>query len=663
METAPEPSGGRPGTAVPWALALAVAVLVGAVLAGAAFAGDGSGFDGVLPVGGAAVALLVALLVSFAFGIVPLPRLGVWGWSLLVSAVLLVAWTGATVGWSIGPDRSWDVFNRGVAFLALLGLGVALAGVGGAAAARFGASLLALVTGAALVWALLAKTIPALDEDGERVARLQEPVGYWNALALVADAALALALWLGAPRGRQPIFRVLGGLLAYVATLALLLTISRAGLVAGIGVVLLWLVLSRERVEGGLLLAASAVPAALVAGWAFTRPALVEDGAERSDRVADGAVFGILALAGAAVVAGLVVFGVRRGLDDPTRRRARRGLLAAAAVGAAAAVVALAIAVGNPVTWADEELTGTSCAEVVNDPSRLGSLNLNNRWCWWNEAWDVYSNHAPEGSGAGTFEIARKQHRRDVRNVLQPHSVPLQQLADGGVAALLLFLALIVGAVGVCVRAIRRLEGAERAAAVALVAAPAAYLGHALVDYTWDFLAVTGPTMFALGVLAGAGRRRVSVRRRPFLAVASVLLGLAVVVSLASPRIAERSVRASTRALDRNDFDAARDRADRARLLNPLSVAPLYALARVDERQRRLDDAEARYVEAAELQPKNPETWYALGLFEFQVRGNMCAAYRFLNDAYTLDPAGSQWVRGSELDVARAAVNAGACER
>jgi Flp pilus assembly protein TadD len=155
----------------------------------------------------------------------------------------------------------------------------------------------------------------------------------------------------------------------------------------------------------------------------------------------------------------------------------------------------------------------------------------------------------------------------------------------------------------------------------------------------------------------------VSVRRRPFLAVASVLLGLAVVVSLASPRIAERSVRASTRALDRNDFDAARDRADRARLLNPLSVAPLYALARVDERQRRLDDAEARYVEAAELQPKNPETWYALGLFEFQVRGNMCAAYRFLNDAYTLDPAGSQWVRGSELDVARAAVNAGACER
>ena len=67
-------------------------------------------------------------------------------------------------------------------------------------------------------------------------------------------------------------------------------------------------------------------------------------------------------------------------------------------------------------------------------------------------------------------------------------------------------------------------------------------------------------------------------------------------------------------------------------------------------------------MQAVELQPENPETWYALGIYEFQVRGNMCAAYEFLNNAYTLDPAGSQWVRGGELDIARDAVNKGACE-
>ena len=40
----------------------------------------------------------------------------------------------------------------------------------------------------------------------------------------------------------------------------------------------------------------------------------------------------------------------------------------------------------------------------------------------------------------------------------------------------------------------------------------------------------------------------------------------------------------------------------------------------------------------------------------------MCTAYELLNNAYTLDPSGNQWVPGGELDLARDAVNAGACE-
>ena len=39
-----------------------------------------------------------------------------------------------------------------------------------------------------------------------------------------------------------------------------------------------------------------------------------------------------------------------------------------------------------------------------------------------------------------------------------------------------------------------------------------------------------------------------------------------------------------------------------------------------------------------------------------------CAAYEFLNEGYTRDPAGRQWVPGGPLDVARDAVNEGACE-
>ncbi len=116
--------------------------------------------------------------------------------------------------------------------------------------------------------------------------------------------------------------RVAGALLVYVATLALMLTLSRAGVVVGVGVLALWLVLSSERVQSGLLLLASAVPAVVVGAWAFTRPALTEDVATRADRVADGTIFGALALIGAAAVAALVAWGTTQVADgdEPTAR-------------------------------------------------------------------------------------------------------------------------------------------------------------------------------------------------------------------------------------------------------------------------------------------------------------------------------------------------------
>jgi tetratricopeptide (TPR) repeat protein len=656
MAAPPEQAAGAPGAG-----AAVLAALVAAALAAAAFAGDGSGVGGILPVGGAAGVLLAVLLSGVAGGRLPLPRAGRSGAVLLVATVALTAWTGATVAWSIAPDRSWDAFNRSLAFTFFLGLGLFLARAGGRAAARLGAGALALVLGAVLAWALLAKAVPALDSEGGLVGRLHEPVGYWNALALLADAALVAGLWLGAALGASPgrrpaAARVAGGLLVYLATLALLLTLSRAGAAAGVLVVTLWLVLAPERVAGGLLLAVSAVPAAAVGAWALTRPALVEDGAARADRVADGALLGVLTLAGAVVAVALVVLGSRRAPTERARRVLGRGLVAASALAAVAVLAVVAVAAGRAVT------SGARCAELANAPGRYGSLDLGDRWCWWREAWDVFAGHAPEGAGAGTFALARKRYRADARSVSQPHSVPLQQLADGGVVALALFLALAAAGALACACALRRLEGEERSAALALVALPFAYLLHALVDFDWDFLAVTAPALTALGVLAGAGRGETSRRRRPLLALGTVLLLGAVLVSFAFPRLAERSVRASTAALEAGDAERADEHARWARFFDPLAVEPVFALARVAERRGFRRTAEQRYVQAVELQPENPETWYALGLYEFQVLRNLCAAYRFFNEAYTLDPAGRQWYPGGPLDVARDAVNAGACE-
>ena len=210
-----------------------------------------------------------------------------------------------------------------------------------------------------------------------------------------------------------------------------------------------------------------------------------------------------------------------------------------------------------------------------------------------------------------------------------------------------LFVVLVAAAAAACVCALRRLVGPERAAAVALVAAPAAYLVHALVDYNWDFLAVTAPTMVALGVLAGAGRDSAPGRRRPLLAAGVVLVGVVVLVSFSFPRLADRAERASTRALAAGDFEPCADQALLGALLQPaLGRSALRARARRRASGTCPWRAERAYIHAVELQPDNPETWYTLGIFEFDVRENLCAAYRFLNNALHARPGREPVGRG-----------------
>ena len=128
-------------------------------------------------------------------GTLPLPRLDRAGAVTVAAAVALTLWAGLSIWWSIAGDLSWNWLARGLVYLAFLALG-ALAGAPAGGARRV-AALVALVVGAAIGWALLGVAIPSLFPDGDRIARLREPVGYWNALALLADAALALGLWVG----------------------------------------------------------------------------------------------------------------------------------------------------------------------------------------------------------------------------------------------------------------------------------------------------------------------------------------------------------------------------------------------------------------------------------------------------------------------------------
>jgi tetratricopeptide (TPR) repeat protein len=612
-----------------------------ALLLAALFAGDSvwTAVAGLLVAGGWSALALA--------GRAPQPG----GGAVLLGLLLATAaWAGLSVAWSVAPDRSWTELNRTLVFTAFLVVGLLL-GACGPRACRWAAGALGAALAAAVVWALAGKAIPGLFPDGGRTARLRDPIGYWNALALAADMLLVLALQLAAT-GRSRAAVAGGAILAYSAGVAVLLAASRAGVAAAVLGVAFLLWLWRDRVHGALLALAALIPAAALAAWAFSRPALVDDGYPRADRVADGAWFGLLLLAGACVVALAALELRRRPLSPDARRIAARALAGLAIV---AVVVAAVGAVAHAGRIADEFRGG----EVTNSPDRFRSFSSNNRLEWWGEAWDIFRADPLVGAGANTFEVARKRYRETASPVTQPHSVPLQFLAGIGVAGLALFAALVAAAAAAATGALRRLEGGERDAAAALSVALALWLAHALVDYDWDFVAVTGPAFFAAGALAAAGRpSRYSTR--PLAALAAAALAVAAAVSVVTPWLADRSVRDVGAAIDRGDLAAAVDSAERARALDPLALEPVFARARVQEARRDDEAALADYREAVRLQAENPESWYELGLYEFHL-GDRCSAYVHLNQAYTLDPAGRQWVPGGPLDQARAWVNDGNC--
>ncbi len=645
MHAAPRsaPSAGRSAEAV---LLAALAVL----LVRAIFVGGGSRAGELTIVGTGALPCAAIALGLALRGVLRLPRLERAAAAAVAGIAALTIWAGLSMAWSIAGDRSWDWLNRGLVYLAFLALGLLVgASVGGS---RRVAAVLALTIAAALGWALLGVAIPSLFPDGDRIARLRDPVEYWNALALLADAAVALGLWLA--RGRRRPLRGAGLLLAYAAVLALLLTQSRAGVVGILAVVALWLVLSDERLADALRLAFAAAPALAVAGWAFTRPALVEDGALRSDRVADGRVFAALAIAGALVVAALAWRVPARRLAVERERSVRGALLVACAVVLVAGSLALVASVGNPFSWASSQLSGGECA---NAPGRLAELCANNRLAWWEESLRIARDRPLAGSGAGTFGIARLRYREDASPTSEPHSVPLQVLADLGLVGLAL-LVVVIGAGAVAVRrGLRLADAADRPAAVALACLVLAFFVHSLVDYDLDFVAVSGPALAALGALLAVGRPPARVRAGAPGLVALGAVGVAAVLALAFPALADREADKAVEAADAGRVAQAIDAADRARLLNPLSLQPLEARALAADAAGDERAAVAWYEKATELQPENPDPWYDLGFYRWLVTGDMCAAYQAFNRSYTLDPRSTRWFAGGPFDQAKDAVN------
>jgi O-antigen ligase len=607
----------------------AASVAALALVAAALLGGGGSGSSRLAWIGG--LALLAAAVAYAALG----GRVSRAGVVFLAALGGLVVWDGASIVWSVGPDLSWGATNRALVYLGFACLGGAVA-----PPARRLAWGLALACGAALGWALLARAVPGLYPDYGRIARLRSPVGYWNALAQVADAALPLGLWVFARR------RAEGVVLTYGAAIAVVLTYSRSGIAFAAVAVVLYLWLSCEAGRGVVGLLCALVPAGVVLGVAAALPGIVKDGEPRSVRAHDGWLFAAAVLLGgaAAWLAG------RRARDVVAGRGVVRAAAAAGALAFLAGIVALAVHAGGPSKLVDE-FAGTQ-HQLSYSPSRFGSVNSSNRSAWWAESWEAFTRHPLDGSGAGSFRLEHRLVRTSFSQPAEePHSLPLQLLGETGIVGFLLLGALVAAGAWIVRGALRR---DERAAVAALAAGCAAYALHTLVDIHWDYLAVSAPVFLALGSLAGKAAPR---RRGLLVPAAAVLVAAAGVYSLASPYLASRKVDAAVAKLDRGQVSAAFDDARSAHSLNPLAVEPLFLQGYTAP---SLAEGEALLVKAVKLQPRNPDAWVQLGEYELSA-GRWRRAYQALNRAYTLDRYNATAVPGSELDRARCRIDPTTC--
>src|SRR3954471_8879926 len=195
----------------PMALGAALAIAI----AYAAFANGAVGLadESRLQVAIAAIAIPAVAALLFGRGLVArVPRKAWIGLALLAG---FAAWSGLSILWSIAPDESWVELNRAISYTLVAGLALVLGASLPRAAERVALGYLAIASLVA-VYAVAGKALPWINGPGifnldhaERIARLHEPLGYWNALALFCAMAVPIALRAAADGARTEVWRLL----------------------------------------------------------------------------------------------------------------------------------------------------------------------------------------------------------------------------------------------------------------------------------------------------------------------------------------------------------------------------------------------------------------------------------------------------------------------
>lgn len=592
-----------------------------------------------------------------------------WGVGTAVAAVAVVLVTGASITWSVSPSTSWFETNRILAYLAVLLTGLLAARLAPRRWAVLPTSVL-LATSIVLVLGLLSKVFPETFAEDEIFARLQFPLGYWNAVGAVAAINLVLALWFGTRRhGYRPLNALAYPAIA-IAMAVLLMTYSRGALIAaGIGVVV-WLAFAPRRLHSLLLLAVGGVAGLFIGVWSFANTALSTDNVMLAARESSGTQLGVLLLAAILLLLAIglaIEFSLLfTGIQWHERRRLGLVILSLAALVPLAGCAALATSergFGGSVSHAWKQLSDPEAGGPSSDPTRLGAVG-SQRSLYWRQAFAAHRLQPLHGVGAGGFGPIQSHVRGPYPfPVAHAHGWVPQTLADGGWVTLGVQVLFAITWLLAALRALgawgplrhRRLDP-EHSGVTAMVAVVGVFAATTILDWTWFIPALALPVALYVGWVAGRGAQRafddvvpdappVADRPRRWylvhgpIAAMVLIVTAATVVSMVQPWRAERIQDQALEALDRGDTAKAEQLAEHAASINPLAPRADYTLAQVRVAQGRIPDARALYRDALALEPSVVASWQRWAEFELRVADDPKEALRLAGIALKMGPA------------------------
>jgi O-Antigen ligase len=633
------------GTALSADLVICAALAAGLTLL--AFVTTGAGLDQSITVSaGDTWAEIVLVLLGAGAG-AALVLLGArgrpWGAVTVALFVALTGFTALSILWSVQPDNSWQATNLTVAYLATFAAAAALARL---APERWRALLGAiLITTVVLsAYGLATKVFPSASNT---FGRLQNPLGYWNATGLAAALGLGPCLWAWSSRDLSA--NVRGLMVPAVAILiaVVVLSYSRSALLAALVAVACWLAIVPKRLHGVLLLASGSVGAAVIAGWALSKPALTSDNIAYALQRSAGHTYGFVLLVCVALLAagGIAIARVaeRRTLPDRVRRRIGTVLLSGVALLPVLGVLALAESsrgLTGEISHAWSSLTSSN-STTGNSASRVFALG-SSRPLYWHEGLKVGEHALLKGVGALAFAVARTRYTTNPDVVVHAHSYVIQTFADLGLVG-------IAVAAGQPWSAFEAPVVTERQGLVGMLVVVMAFGLQSAIDWTWYFPGVAVPALLCAGWLAGRGpltspiglaRARGSIFARP--AAGAAVAGVAAISLLLGwliwqPLGSADAVSSAYAAAGAGHLTAAFDDARAAAAYDPLALQPKFLLSALYAAAGDLPEARAELVSAVRLQPDNPASWLALGSFDLAHRQPRLAVAS-LRRAQELDP-------------------------